>query len=54
MDAFILETKVGFNDSFSAYLYAVLLTACLLFMMEAIMLMVRLQRSTRPIQARGT
>eukprot|EP00903_Cladosiphon_okamuranus_P008855 g8479.t1 len=36
----IFHWLVGFNDSFSAYLYAVLLTACLLFMMEAIMLMV--------------
>lgn len=32
--------KVGFNDSFAAYAYAVLLSASLLFMMEAIMLMV--------------
>lgn len=39
---FVITKKVGFNDSFYAYLYAVLLTACLLFLMEAIMLMVRL------------
>lgn len=32
--------KVGFNDSFGAFVYVVILSASLLFMMEAIMLMV--------------
>ncbi|CAM9511546.1 unnamed protein product, partial [Ectocarpus sp. 12 AP-2014] len=36
----IFHWLVGFNDSVYAYIYAVLLTASLLFMMEAIMLMV--------------
>eukprot|EP00752_Nemacystus_decipiens_P016241 g14521.t1 len=36
----IFHWLVGINDSLQAFLYAVLLTACLLFMMEAIMLMV--------------
>lgn len=38
------KKQVGFNDSVDAYIYAVLLTASLLFMMEAIMLMVRVGR----------
>lgn len=32
--------KVGFNDSFGVFAYVVILSASLLFMMEAIMLMV--------------
>ncbi|CAN0025513.1 unnamed protein product, partial [Hapterophycus canaliculatus] len=36
----IFHWLVGFNDSFDSYLYAVLLTVSLLFMMEAVMLMV--------------
>lgn len=35
--------QVGFNDSLASYFYAVMLTALLLFMMEAIMLMVNEQ-----------
>lgn len=35
------KKQVGFNDSLVVFIYVVLLSTALLFMMEAIMLMVR-------------
>lgn len=46
----LVGRQVGFNDSVSAYSYAVILSASLLFMMEAIMLMVSCYLHTQPLQ----